>query len=294
MKRGSPLSHKFPQKEYANTYWVQDRTYREETARLQLQGQMITAGMGGVLPEQPQPTTFQRVLDVGCGTGDWLIEVAKTYPGIPLLVGIDVNERMVHYARSQAKKQQVADRVEFHVMDALCTLKFPEAFFDLVNERLGMSYLRTWDWPNLLSEFQRITRPGGVIRITECDTPESNSPALNKLNTLLLQALSQSGHFFIPNDRNGVISELAPLLERLGLKQVQTHLYRLEYRAGTPEGKSFCEDEEHMFRLLLPFFHKWCRVPEDYETIYRQALDEMQQPDFAAKWTLLTVCGINS
>jgi hypothetical protein len=32
-------------------------------------------------------------------------------------------------------------------------------------------------------------------------------------------------------------------------------------------------------------------VPEDYEEIYQQALKEMQQPDFVATGTLLTVWG---
>jgi hypothetical protein len=44
--------------------------------------------------------------------------------------------------------------------------------------------------------------------------------------------------------------------------------------------------------VLLPFFQKWTRVPSDYEEIYQQALKEMQQPDFVATWTLLTVWGI--
>jgi ubiquinone/menaquinone biosynthesis C-methylase UbiE len=288
------LSQKSPKKEYSSTYWVHDRSYKEEMARLQLQGQMVTAGMGGVLPEQPQPAIFQHVLDVGCGTGEWLIEVAKTYPAMSLLVGVDVSERMMNFARTQAKKQQVADRVEFHVMDALRTLEFPTAFFDLVNQRLGMSYLRTWDWPNLLSEFQRVTKPGGVIRFTECSILESNSPALNSLNTLFLSALSHAGHFFVPNDKNGVINELSPLLERHGLKQVQTRLYTLEYRAGTAEGENFYENEMHIFRLLLPFFRKWCRVPDDYETIYRKMLKEIKQPDFVGTMSLLTAWGINA
>ena len=52
-----------------STYFVQDRANKEELHRLQLQDQMMTASMGGVLPEQLAPTAFERVLDVGCGTG---------------------------------------------------------------------------------------------------------------------------------------------------------------------------------------------------------------------------------
>src|SRR5579875_1279942 len=152
--------------EPASTYFVPDRSYKEELLRLQTQDQMLTAGMGGVLPEQPDPTIFQRVLDVGCGTGGWLIETARTYPNIPVLVGIDISTRMIDYARTIAQEQHVSDRVEFHEMDALQTLAFPADYFDLVNLRLGWSYLRTWDWPKLIEQFQHITRPGGVVRLT--------------------------------------------------------------------------------------------------------------------------------
>ena len=134
-----------PSREHPSTYFVQDRSNEEEMTRLQIQGQMITAGMGGVLPEQPRPASLQRVLDVGCGTGDWLLEVARTYPSISHLVGVDVSSTMIQYARAQAAAQHVDSRVQFHVMDALRMLEFPPASFDLVNQRLGMSYLRTWD-----------------------------------------------------------------------------------------------------------------------------------------------------
>jgi len=44
----------------------------------------------------------------------------------------------------------------------------------------------------------------------------------------------------------------------------------------------------HLFRTIVPFFHKWIGVPDDYEKIYQQALSEMQQPDFVATWHFLT------
>lgn len=174
-----------PRREHASTYFVQDRSNQDELSRLKVQDQMLTAGMGGVLAEQPDPTIFRHVLDVGCGTGSWLIEAATTYPTMSLLIGIDISNRMVEFARGQAEAQQVSDRVEFHVMDALRVLEFPNNYFDLVNLRLGSSYLRTWDWPGLLQEFQRITRSGGTIRLSEADPAiKSTSQAHARLGEL--------------------------------------------------------------------------------------------------------------
>ena len=170
-------------------------------------------------------------------------------------------------------------------------LEFPVDYFDLVNHRFGWSFLRTWDWPKLLREYQRVTRPGGVIRITESDMIlESSSPAHRRLATLLLEAFCQAGHFFTPNG-DGVTSQLARLLSQYGLQNVQTRAHTLEYRAGTPEGQNFYEDMKHVYGTVLPFIRKWTRVPDDYEEIYQQALVEMQQPDFVATWRLLTAWG---
>lgn len=280
-----------PRREHPSTYFVQDRSNQEELKRILIQDQLITAGMGGVLPEQMDSTSFGRVLDVGCGTGGWLIELAKASPASTLLIGVDASLTFVEYARAQAEAAHVNDRVEFHVMDALRMLEFPSNSFDLVNHRFAGSWLRTWDWTKLLSEYKRVARRGGVIRITEPYIfPEDNSPALARFGELMLQAFGQSGHLFAPQ-RDGITKELAPLLERHGLEQVQTRAYLLEYRVGTSELQSFFEDTRHMMRTLLPFLHKWTGVPDDYQEICQQALDEMQQPDFVATMHLLTVWG---
>ncbi|HLZ58316.1 MAG TPA: methyltransferase domain-containing protein [Ktedonosporobacter sp.] len=283
-----------PYKDNPSTYFVQDRSSKDEMTRLHIQDQMFTASMGGVLPEQANPAIFQSVLDVGCGTGDWLIEVAKTYPHMSRLVGVDISERMVKYANKQAAEQQVSDRVQFQVMDALRRFEFSDHSFDLVNQRFGVSWLRTWDWPNLLSEYRRITQPGGLIRVTEGDMiAESSSPALLRLFALGLQALYQSGHYFTPKS-DGIISQLVPLFNQHGGHSVQKHAYVLEYRAGTPELQSFAEDMHQLFRIGLPFLRKWAHVPDEYESIYQQMLTEMQQPDFTATLNLLTVWGIKA
>ncbi len=279
--------------ELNSTYVVQDRQSEEELTRLIIQNQMLTSSMGGVLPEQADPAHFQRILDVGCAAGGWVIEAAQRYPSMKV-VGVDISNRMIEYARAQAVAHGVADRVEFRVMDALRLLEFSKASFDLVNIRLGNSFLRTWDWPILLAQFQRVSRRAGVIRITECDIVESSSPALTYLyQQIFLQAVFNAG-FFFRQENDGLTSELVPLLTRQGFHNVQTRLHTLEYHGGTPEGQLFAEDMKRGFHTFRPFFQKWLRLPEDYDAIYQQALAEMQQPDFKAVWRYLTVWGTSS
>jgi ubiquinone/menaquinone biosynthesis C-methylase UbiE len=279
-----------PRREQSSTYFVQDRANQEEMKRLQLLDRTTTASMGGVLPEQPDPTIFRCVLDVGCGTGGWLIELAQTSPDSTLLVGVDASRVCIEYAREQAAAAQVSDRVEFHVADALRMLEFPAASFDLVNHRGAVSWLRTWDWPKLLQEYQRVARPDGVVRITEGDIWTTNSPALSRLFALFLQAMYQSGHNFLP-EGSGAASELVHLLQQHGLQRVQSRAYSLEFRPETPEGPRFFENIRMAYQTIMPFLRKWTRVPENYEEIYQQAMREMQQPDFMATWNLLTAWG---
>jgi ubiquinone/menaquinone biosynthesis C-methylase UbiE len=201
---------------------------------------------------------------------------------------------MMTYARAQAKAQQVDGRVQFQTMDALRMLESPEASFDLVNHRAGTSWVRTWEWRKLLLEYQRVTRPSGIIRITEPRVGvESNSPALNKLDKIFLDTFYNSGRIFTAS-HDGFTCELVRLMTQYSIQDVQTRVYSLTFRAGEISGQNFCEDAKRLFRVMLPFFHKWTRVPSDYEEIYQQAVKEMQEPDFVATWTLLTAWGRKS
>jgi SAM-dependent methyltransferase len=273
------------------TYFADPRS-GDELVRVSVQDQMTTAGMGGVLPEQPDTTQFRRILDVGCGTGGWLIEMAKALPDAVLLAGIDINKNMIARAREQASAQGPGgDRVEFAVMDALQMIEFPQNFFDLINMRFGDSYLRTWDWPNLIGRFLYVAKAGCIIRLTEGEhIIQSNSSALTRLFEIGNDAFFRAGHSFHPRN-DGVTSELAPLLHQFGMQNIQTRAHQINYRAGTPELQRFYEDMSLLFRTSLHFYRRWIRIPDDYDQIYQQALKEMQQPDFQATIRLLTAWG---
>lgn len=273
-----------------STYIVQDRRNQKELTRVTIQDRMVTALMGGVLSEQPDPTIFHRVLDVGCGTGSWVIEAAQTYPEMSL-VGIDISQRMIKHASTQARDHHIDGRVEFHVMDALHSLDFPAAYFDLVNLRFGVSFVRTWEWPTLLTELLRVTCPGGVLRVTDCELiHQDNTPALTQLVKMLQSALYRAGHLFT-DERTGLVDHLARLLYQCGCKQVQTKVRSMEYRAGTSAGEAFADNMKLAFQTSRPFIQKWGCASESYEAIYQQALNEMSQLDFFATLNMLTAWG---
>lgn len=278
-------------REQPSTYVVQDRSNQDEMTRLTLQDRMMTAGMGGPLAEQSDPTLLRRVLDVGCGTGGWIIETAKTYPTIERLTGVDISAKMVQYARAQVGNDAaLAGRVEFAVMDALRKLEFPDESFDLVNERFGISYLRTWDWNNFLSECKRVCRPGGVIRFTESGLIATNSPAYNQLLGIYQQALYRSGHL-LAEDSSDITAELSNQFARHGLENIQMKEYGLPLQSGHQNHELFLKDTAHGFRTALPFFKKWAKVPENYEEVYQQALRELQEPGFEGTWALHLIWG---
>ena len=167
-------------------------------------------------------------------------------------------------------------------MDALKKLDFSDNSFDLVNLRLGTSFVRTWDWPPLLLEMQCVLRPGGTVRITNCDMKvQSTSQAVVELYKLGALALYRTGFLFAEEDTT-ITNRLADLLTKSWFDDVQTREYALTFRVGTPEGEQFKEDLEYMHQILTRFLKKFVGIPENYEAIYKQSRQDMNDPNFFA------------
>jgi SAM-dependent methyltransferase len=89
----------------------------------------------GLLPEQPEQAIahLRDVLDIGCGPGGWVLDMAYTHPHLRA-TGIDISQGMIDYANALAHANGL-DNAQFHVANAIDPLSFPDASFDLVNVR---------------------------------------------------------------------------------------------------------------------------------------------------------------
>lgn len=272
--------------ENMHTYFVQDLNNEAEMARLMIQDQLVTTEMGGPLAEL-DPQALHRILDIGCGPGGWLLEAATMWEHL-VCKGVDVSWKMIEYAKAMASARNLGDRVEFRVMDATKSLDFPDDTFDLVNARFCSSFMQVVDWPAWLRDvLGRVICPGGMIRVIEAGVGHpTTSVACSRLNEMFALAMYRSGRD--PSETSGMALLMPDLLEKAGYREIHTQAYTLAFRAGTMEGEAFFQNMRYVFQTGLPFLKKWDCSPPDYENIYQQALQDMQQHDFSASWHFIT------
>jgi ubiquinone/menaquinone biosynthesis C-methylase UbiE len=274
--------------------YVMDAENAAEMARLMLQDRMLNQAMGGLIPEQSDLSQIYHVLDIACGPGGWLLELVTQYPHIQG-VGIDISQLMTDYATSQATSNGLSN-VQFRVMDATQPLHFPDNTFDLINGRILTGFLSTHQWSALLQECYRITKPGGILRLTEAEWGFTNSAALEKLMRMDGLALYRAGHSFSPNGQTiGTANVLRLLLRRAGYETIQHKAHALDYSAGTEAHESNTQNMLVVCKMLQPFFEQVQVVThEEFERLYEQMEEEMQSEDFCGIDYFLTVWGCKS
>lgn len=262
-----------------------------ELARLMRQDVLITQGMGGIFPEQPDLTHVHSLLDLACGPGGWTLEVAYKYSDVKV-VGVDINAETIAYANAQAAALQYSN-VEFQVMDILKPLDFPDASFDLVNARYMIAFMRPEQWTALIKECLRVLRPGGILRFTEFECGGANKPALEKTCAILTRTLSQAGYTFSPGGYYlGLLAVLPRLFRDAQLQNVRHMAHAIEYSADTEIRDSYYYNLASAFQSVTPFVVKHGIATEaEWTALYQQGVGEMYQEDFCGMWLLLTVWG---
>ena len=275
-----------------NTY-VLDTESATEQVRILHQDRMATKCMGGPLNEleKSRIEQMQSILDLACGPGAWVLDIAYEYPDT-LVTGVDISRSMIGYGEALAREQNLHNAA-FQVMNVMEPLEFPDNSFDLVNARAMFGFLSRADWPKLVKECMRILKPGGILRLTEIEYGISNGPATEKLSSLFLKALSATGRSFSPDGRAlGITPMLAYFLREAGFEQIRKVPHLIDASFGSEDHGAQFQNVALATKGLQPFLTKLSLITnEDFEQTYQQSLDEMQAEDFCSLWYFLTVWG---
>jgi len=159
------------------------------------------------------------VLDVGCGAGVTPCFIAKRYGC--RVVGVDISKGMIARSWERAKREKVADRVEFRVADAQ-DLPFEDDLFDAVITESVTAFPE--DKQMAVNEYVRVTKPGGYVGLNESAWLKVPPPP-----EVVAWAAKDVGTNVEPLTSDAWVG----LLEGAGLKEIAARTYEIDIQNET-------------------------------------------------------------
>jgi ubiquinone/menaquinone biosynthesis C-methylase UbiE len=211
-----------------------------------------------------------RVVDLGCGPGTDLLEMAELVGGDGLTIGIDADPVMVAEARrrtsTRANVQVIAGDAHHLVLDEGC---MDRVRMDRVAQHLA-------DPAHAFAQVRRVLRPGGLLAVAEpdWDTLVVDDPDVDTSRAYTRFVASQVV-------LNGAIGRALPRLA------VEAHLHVLTVRATTVFYTDFLEGEPIL--RLASVMSRAVQAGAIGPEAGRQWLHRVSNGPFFAAFTFITV-----
>jgi ubiquinone/menaquinone biosynthesis C-methylase UbiE len=173
-----PTQHSFPSKtRKADPYLLPRDEF--EKKRLNLQQTVIARSFDNqLLAPGVRLEENDRILDMGCGTGIWGIELSSTIPRSIRIDSCDLSDKNFLDVKALG-----IDNINF------CThsvLELPQEWtdqFTVVHQRLMHASFRVEEWRYVLQELRRIVKPGGWLQLVEIDLSSFYNDGLDNIHT---------------------------------------------------------------------------------------------------------------
>lgn len=158
----------------------------------------------------------QRVLDLGCGTGIWCIDMADEHPGAEI-TGVDLSPIQPTFAPPNCK---------FEIDDVTSPWTYTPASFDLINIR--SLYGSIADWPALYRQVYDGLLPGGYLHQVEMSIQFKSDDGTLKPDHILSQ---WSDTFHEAGERFGksfkAVHDLGKWATEAGFTEVHERWYKV-------------------------------------------------------------------
>jgi ubiquinone/menaquinone biosynthesis C-methylase UbiE len=231
---------------------------------------LLIEEMGELLPAnllvECDLSRARSVLEIGCGAGEWLRQVARQYPDLQC-IGIDEDHLQVKAANALASRDGLA-HVAFlaHEINDIPPTLFPRGSFDLVHLSFLSRYILTADYSALAQTCVALCRPSGIVCWTEAELPITTSSAFERLTSFVCEALRRAGQSFIPESMWELAEHFAACA---GMKAIERSSYQRHALGITPMLGRWLRDAGCGGHPAMPLYSLW-RMDERviYETAY--------------------------
>ncbi len=120
-------------------------------------------------------TAEDRVLDVGCGIGNILIDLRRRIPFTEAPVGVDVSPVLIEIGKRELAKAGLSEGIELLVAPAT-HLPFPDHRFDVVLTSHVIKHLDDQALSTTFAAVARVLRPGGRFLLWEFKKSPFSAP----------------------------------------------------------------------------------------------------------------------
>jgi len=107
-----------------------------------------------------------RMLDVGCGTGDQVFHYAQKGA---IAIGVDENPSMIELAEKNWEKRRF-NQATFDIAGAT-KLPFPDGYFDCVSISLALHEMKRDEQNKAVSEMKRVVKKKGTLIFVDFQVP---------------------------------------------------------------------------------------------------------------------------
>jgi ubiquinone/menaquinone biosynthesis C-methylase UbiE len=211
----------------------------------------------------PVTSSLRMILDVGCGAGAWMMEMAKTFP-MAVIIGQDLKEPAV---------PQWSPSCKFVQGDILKGLQFPDQCMDFVHQRFMLLAIPTASWPHVGQEIIRVTRSGGWFELVENDIDiQREGPITHQLTEALFRVCQS--HSIDPSSS----TRLASFLPEDGIASIRQEEVPLPLgnwggRIGQMALRNHIALLQSLKDLLLP---KLGTTPDEFERLVMRMTQECE------------------
>ncbi|CAG8590898.1 7700_t:CDS:2, partial [Ambispora gerdemannii] len=231
----------------------------EEVYRLNRYHEAIKEIWGGLFhsPVEEKLRKGARVIDLGCGAGTWILDMAKQYPN-SMFVGIDLSPIF--------PTEGLPLNVEFIEYNVLDGLPYKDASFDFIHQKFLTAAFTQAQWKEkVIPEITRLTRPDGWVEMIEgsgCLISDGN--ATKRISEAIRNFMTSKGMNYIIGEEIPRLLEDTNAFSEIKYKKKDIVLGKKGGKAGE-ETLRFYTDGFSSFRILLAA--NMNIMPEHYDAL---------------------------